>query len=156
MTYYGVDPSRLGLDATGSAGNEDLFLKVFSGEVLTTFEENNVMMPLHRVRTITSGKTAQFPVTGIATANYHTPGENIADAGNSYLSAIKHAEKLISIDDVLLASTFIANIDEQAQYGRGQPEYKITMLELSRTVLRRLFASVIQRSTLLQEFPLRI
>lgn len=107
-------PSRLGqVNATGTDVNA-LFLKVFSGEILTTFEEANVMKGLHTIRTIANGKSAQFPVTGIATANYHTPGENIADAGQSpsYLSQIKHAERTISIDDVLLASTFIANIDE--------------------------------------------
>ena len=116
MTYYGVDPSRLGLDATGSAGNEDLFLKVFSGEVLTTFEENNVMLPLTRVRTISSGKTAQFPVTGVASAVYHTPGDSIfADEqadGNTYASNINHSERTIAIDGVLTSSAFIANIDE--------------------------------------------
>ena len=105
-------PSRLGqVNATGSDTNE-LFLKVFSGEILTTFEEMNVMKGLHTIRTIANGKSAQFPVTGIATAEYHTAGQNIADAGNSYLSQIKHAEKVISIDDVLLASSFISNIDE--------------------------------------------
>ena len=104
-------PSRLGqINATG--GNDELFLKVFSGEILTTFEEMNVMKGLHTIRTIANGKSAQFPVTGIATAEYHTAGQNIADAGNSYLSQIKHAEKVISIDDVLLASSFISNIDE--------------------------------------------
>lgn len=103
--------SRLG--QINSAGDVDaLFLKVFSGEILTTFEEANVMKGLHTIRTIANGKSAQFPVTGIATAKYHTAGENIADAGNSYLSSVKHAEKVITIDDVLLASTFIANIDE--------------------------------------------
>jgi len=70
------------------------------------------MKDLHMVRTIQSGKSAQFPATGIATAAYHTAGENIADSGNGYLSAIKHAERVISIDDVLISSTFIANIDE--------------------------------------------
>ena len=102
--------SRLGqINASGDVNA--LFLKVFSGEILTTFEEMNVMKGLHTIRTISNGKSAQFPVTGIATAKYHTAGENIADAGNSYLSSIKHAEKVITIDDVLLASTFIADID---------------------------------------------
>jgi len=104
-------PSRLGAINLGS-DKDALFLKVFSGEILTTFEEANVMKELHTIRTITNGKSAQFPVTGIASAKYHTPGQNIADASNSYLSEIKHAEKVITIDDVLLASTFIANIDE--------------------------------------------
>lgn len=104
-------PSRLGqINATG--GVDALFLKVFSGEILTTFEEYNVMKGLQTMRTISNGKSAQFPVTGIATAKYHTAGENIADSTGGYLSSIKHAEKIINIDDVLLASTFIANIDE--------------------------------------------
>ena len=103
--------SRLGqINASGDV--DALFLKVFSGEILTTFEEMNVMKGLHTIRTISNGKSAQFPVTGIATAKYHTAGENIADADNSYLSSVKHAEKVITIDDVLLASTFISNIDE--------------------------------------------
>ena len=112
MANGNTSPSRLGqVNATGTNYNE-LFLKVFSGEILTTFEETNVMKDLHMVRTIQNGKSAQFPVTGIASAKYHTAGENIADGGNSYLSAIKHAERVISIDDVLISSTFIANIDE--------------------------------------------
>ena len=111
MSNGNTSPSRLGqVNAAGDANA--LFLKVFSGEILTTFEEQNVMKDLHMVRTIQSGKSAQFPATGIATAGYHTAGENIADSGNGYLSAIKHAERVISIDDVLISSTFIANIDE--------------------------------------------
>jgi len=111
MANGNTSPSRLG--QVNAAGDSNaLFLKVFSGEILTTFEEENVMKDLHMVRTIQSGKSAQFPATGIATAAYHTAGENIADAGNGYLSAIKHAERVISIDDVLISSTFIANIDE--------------------------------------------
>ena len=103
--------SRLGqINATGNV--DDLFLKVFSGEILTTFEEKNVMKDLHMVRTINSGKTAQFPVTGVADAQYHVVGEDIVDGSNGYLSQIKHAERTINIDDVLIASTFIANIDE--------------------------------------------
>ncbi len=106
-----TSPSRLGqINATGDSNA--LFLKVFSGEILTTFEEQNIMKDLHMVRTIQNGKSAQFPITGIADAQYHTVGEDIVDGSNNYLSAIKHAERIISIDDVLISSTFIANIDE--------------------------------------------
>lgn len=106
-----TSPSRLG-QVNGAGDVNALFLKVFSGEILTTFEEANIMKDLHMVRTIQSGKTAQFPVTGIADAKYHTVGDDIVDSSNSYLSSIKHAERTINIDDVLIASTFIANIDE--------------------------------------------
>ena len=112
-----VDPSRVGLRGAGkglSAGtdNDELFLKKFSGEILQTFEESNIFKPLHTIRTIENGKSAQFPVTGIATANYHTPGENIADNGNSYISDIAKTERVITIDQMLVASTFLANIDD--------------------------------------------
>jgi hypothetical protein len=57
-------PRRVG--QVNSAGDVDnaLFLKKFSGEILQTFEESNVFKPLHTVRTIENGKSAQFPVTG--------------------------------------------------------------------------------------------
>ena len=109
-----TDPSRVGL-IEGGSDNDALFLKKFSGEILQTFEESNVFKPLHTIRTIESGKSAQFPVTGIATANYHTPGENIAEEGGSsstYLSDIAKTEKIINIDKMLVASSFLANIDD--------------------------------------------
>lgn len=111
MANSDTTPSRAGL-IEGGSDNQALFLKKFSGEILTTFEEKNIMKPLHTIRTIQNGKSAQFPVTGVATAAYHTPGQNIADSGNSYLSDIKKTEKVINIDKVLLASTFLANIDD--------------------------------------------
>ena len=104
-------PSRLGqINASGS--NTALFLKQFAGEVLTTFETENVFKPLHVVRTISQGKSAQFPVTGVASAAYHVAGENILDSGNSYLSQIKANEKVINIDSMLTANTMIYELDE--------------------------------------------
>ena len=111
MANGNTSPSRVGL-IEGGSDNDALFLKKFSGEILQTFEESNVFKALHTIRTIESGKSAQFPVTGIASAAYHTPGENIADSGNSYLSDIKKTEKIINIDKMLIASTFLANIDD--------------------------------------------
>jgi hypothetical protein len=111
MANSNTTPSRLGqTNATGDTFA--LFLKTFAGEVLTTFETQTVFKALHTIRTIKNGKSAQFPVTGIATAGYHTPGVNIADADNSLLSTIKHGERVIAIDKMLLSSAFIANIDE--------------------------------------------
>ena len=114
-----TSPSRVGFnDATSDgsfAQDNALFLKKFSGEILQTFEESNIFKPLHTIRTIESGKSAQFPVTGIATANYHTPGENIAEQGGTpdkYLSDIRKSERVINIDKMLIASTFLANIDD--------------------------------------------
>lgn len=107
-------PSRFDDNQAGS-GYNDLFLKQFTGEILSTFEEENVFKDLHTIRTITSGKSAQFPVTGVASANYHSPGQNIIQEGGSsstYLSDIAKTEKVITIDDLLVASTMLYNLDD--------------------------------------------
>ena len=57
--------SRIG-QVNGSGDTNALFLKLFAGEVITQFEEKNVMAPLHSVRTISNGKSASFPVMGTA------------------------------------------------------------------------------------------
>lgn len=105
-----VDISRLGQkDAT--APDYDLFLKVFGGEVLTTFQESNLLMDKQMVRTIQSGKSAQFPVLGTATAKYAVPGESLVeDAG--YLNQIQHNEKIIHVDQFLTSNVMIADADE--------------------------------------------
>lgn len=106
-----ADASRLG-QINKSGDDKALFLKKFSGEVLTTFETACVMKDKQLVKTIDSGKSAQFPVTGTAAAAYHTPGKNILEGDNGLLSKIGKNEKVIAIDGLLTASAFVANIDE--------------------------------------------
>ena len=109
-------PSRLGI-VNGSGADDALFLKVFGGEVLTTFADTNVFLPLTMVRTITSGKSAQFPVMGKNTAFYHTPGAEIN--GNQ----IKHAERVINVDGLLVSPVFIAKIDEAKNHYDVRSQY---------------------------------
>lgn len=98
-------PSRLGqANATGDV--DALFLKVFAGEVLSAFDRATAFRDRHTVRTIASGKSAQFPVTGLAQAQYHIPGNEILG------QSIRHGERVIVIDDQIIAPVFIANIDE--------------------------------------------
>ena len=137
MANGNITPSRLGasMGATGTYAEDNaLFLKVFGNEVLSAFEEANVMKELHTIRTISSGKSAQFPVLGTATAKYHTPGEDVFDAGNSYTTAIKHRERVINIDDVLIAATSIANIDELKNHYDVRATYSS---ELGRALAKR-------------------
>ena len=135
-----LKPSRLGVNLTTDdtfAQDNALFLKVFANEVLTTFEEANVMKALHTIRTISSGKTAQFPVIGTATAKYHTPGHDVFGEGGTsptYNQTIKHTEKTISIDDVLLAATSNANIDELKNHYEVRSVYAT---ELGRALAKR-------------------
>lgn len=119
MANEGItDPSRFDDNQAGSGFN-DLFLKQFTGEILTTFDEKNVFRQLHTTRTITSGKSATFPVTGIASATYHTPGKNIIQEGgasSTYLSDIAKTEKIITIDDLLISSTMLYNLDDMKNH----------------------------------------
>lgn len=105
----------------GTGDTRALFLKVFSGEVLKAFERQIKIAPLITGRTITNGKSAQFPTTGVAAARYFTPGENLFDAGSAsgqsgdshdYLSEIKQSERVIYVDELLTSACFIDNLDE--------------------------------------------
>lgn len=103
-------PSRLGDINQGGSPFTELFLKVFSGEVMAAFERQNKFLTRQHVRTISSGISAQFPATGRTTAAYHTPGAEILG------TPINHAERVITIDDLLLSSVFIANWDEAVNH----------------------------------------
>lgn len=100
-----ANPSRIGqINLAGAT--DSVFLKVFGGEVLTAFWAQNLFSSKVMVRTITSGKSAQFPAIGTGTAAYHTPGTEIVG------DLLAGAERVIAIDQLLVASKFIANIDE--------------------------------------------
>ncbi|MCI4664221.1 MAG: phage capsid protein [Neomegalonema sp.] len=90
----------------GAGDDSTLFLDVYAGEVLASFQDANVTLDKHLVRTIEHGKSATFPVIGKKTASYHTPGAEITGA------AFNHNEKKIIVDDLLVSSSFIADIDE--------------------------------------------
>jgi hypothetical protein len=51
--------SQQGLKVGGSDAKE-LFLKVWSGEVISAFETQNTTMDKHTVHTISSGKSSYF------------------------------------------------------------------------------------------------
>ena len=90
-----------------ASGTEDaLFLKVFAGEVLTSFERASVTAGAEMVRSISNGKSATFPVMGRVDAAYHTAGAEITG------SDVNHNEKVITINDLLLSSVFLSNIEE--------------------------------------------
>ena len=122
--------SRLGLVNNSGTSYDALFLKVFSGEVLTAFSENNVFNErMHTVRTISSGKSAQFPVLGTATAAYHTVGTPLVGANQ-----IKANEKIISIDDLLISQAFISDLDELKNHYDVRATYAS---ELGKALARR-------------------
>lgn len=102
----------------GAGAADALFLKVFPGEILTAFNANNVMMPLHTVRSIASGKSAQFPALGKATAQYHVPGVQLLGS-----NLIGSNERVIYIDSLLTSDVFTSNIDDAMTHFDVRGEY---------------------------------
>ena len=86
-----------------------LYLKLFSGEMFKGFQYNAIARDLVMKRTLTNGKSLQFIYTGRTTAEYHTPGNAIL--GNSD-GAPPVAEKTITVDDLLISSAFVYDLDE--------------------------------------------
>jgi 23S rRNA A1618 N6-methylase RlmF len=81
------------------------------------------------VRTIKNGKSASFPIIGQASAGYHVAGAEIT--GN----VINQAEKIITIDDLLIAHSFVSEIDELRNHYDIRQIYANELGEaLSRTV----------------------
>lgn len=83
-----------------------LWLKLFAGEVFTSWSEKNVTLDKHYVRSISSGKSASFPMIGKTDAAYHTVGTELTGTG------INSAEQILTVDDMLVAHNFLADIDE--------------------------------------------
>jgi hypothetical protein len=95
---------------SNSAGDaRTLYLKLFSGEMFKGFEYNAIARDLVMRRTLKNGKSLQFIYTGRTTAEYHTPGNAIL--GNSD-GAPPVAEKTITVDDLLISSAFVYDLDE--------------------------------------------
>lgn len=127
--------SRLG-KGSGS-DNRALFLKQFSGEVLTAFQESNIAMPLHRVRTISSGKSAQFPSIGTTTAAYHSAGETI------YGGSVPASEITVTVDDLLVSSAFVPRIDEAMNHYEVRSTYSKEMGNaLANAADRNIFSTI--------------
>ena len=86
-----------------------LYLKLFSGEMFKGFQHNAIARDLVMKRTLKNGKSLQFIYTGRTTAEYHTPGNAIL--GNSD-GAPPVAEKTVTVDDLLISSAFVYDLDE--------------------------------------------
>ena len=120
----GYDPGNRGYTAgSGAEGDKyATYLKLFSGEMFKAYESACIAKGTVQNRTLTSGKSMQFIFTGRMTAEYHTPGTPILGDGNPPL-----AEKTIVMDDLLVSSAFVYDLDETlAHYSlRGEISKKI-------------------------------
>ena len=106
-----VNPSQLTQlgQANLTGDTRALYLKLFSGEMFKGFQYNTIARDLIMKRTLKNGKSLQFIYTGRTKSEFHTPGNSILGDSNG---APPVAEKTITIDDLLISSAFVYELDE--------------------------------------------
>ena len=136
-TGYGTDsnPVRFGAgQSTTDARN--LFLKVFGGEVLTAFQERVLTLDKHKVQTIENGKSAQFPKTWKASAEYHVAGKELLGKD------IDTTEVVITVDGLLVSHTEIYDLDRKMAHFDVTSEFSA---ELGRALAREFDKNVMRQ-----------
>ena len=83
------------------------YLKLFSGEMFKAYESACIAKGTVQNRTLKSGRSMQFIFTGRMDAAYHQPGTPILGSSNPPV-----AEKTIIMDDLLISSAFVYDLDE--------------------------------------------
>ena len=106
-----VNPAQLTQlgQANLSGDKRALYLKLFSGEMFKGFQNNTIARDLIMKRTLKNGKSLQFIFTGRTKSEFHTPGNSILGDTNG---APPVAEKTITVDDLLISSAFVYELDE--------------------------------------------
>ena len=128
-----------GADTTTSA-RRALYLKLFSGEMFKGFQRNTIARDLVTRRTLKNGKSLQFIYTGRTKSEFHIQGQSIL--GNDEKTP-PVAEKTITVDDLLISSAFVYELDETlAHYDlRGEISRKIGYA-LAENYDRRIFRAI--------------
>jgi hypothetical protein len=85
---------------------------------MTAFENANIFKALHRIRTITHGKSASFPALGKMHARYHVPGTPIVGSNNPAIG-----QRTINIDDLLIADVVIYDLEDAKLHFEVRQEY---------------------------------
>lgn len=103
------NPATIGLTQGGA--NYDAkygtYLKLFSGELFKAYESSVIAKGTVQNRQLRNGRSMQFIYTGRMEAAYHTPGTPILGSGDPPV-----AEKTIIMDDLLVSSAFVYDLDE--------------------------------------------
>lgn len=108
--------SRLG-QKNAAGDDQAIFLEEFSGLVLERYDFTQLTDDRQIVRTIKSGKSAQFPLVWSTSATWHTPGAEILGQN------ISHNAKTISIEDVLYSDAFVDILDDAMNHYEVKSSY---------------------------------
>ena len=96
-----------GYQPGNSTGKYALYLKLFSGELFKAYQTACIAKGTVQNRTLRNGKSMQFIFSGRMQAEYHVPGTPILGDGDPPI-----AEKTIVMDDLLISSAFVYDLDE--------------------------------------------
>ena len=109
-------------------------------EMFKGFQRNTIARDLVTKRTLKNGKSLQFIFTGRTKSEFHIPGQSIL--GNNEKTP-PVAEKTITVDDLLISSAFVYELDETlAHYDlRGEISRKIGYA-LAENYDRRIFRAI--------------
>lgn len=143
MSVYTDARSKPGKTPAGSDERE-LFMENFGADLLEAWEETNSFEGHTYTKSITKGKADVFPIIGRKRdAIEHVPGELILGGD------IDHNEVTVTLDNILVDSAFIAEIDELiAHYELGTPYAKQLAESLSTTYDKRLATLHVKASRL--------
>ena len=106
-TMYGETVTVNGQTVSAYDAKYATYLKLFTGEMIKAYESACIAKGTVQNRTLRNGKAAQFIFTGRMTADYHVPGTPILGSGDPPV-----AEKTIVMDDLLVSSAFVYDLDE--------------------------------------------
>jgi hypothetical protein len=140
-------PARFG-DGQGALDSRNLFLKVFGGEVFAAFSEAVLTLDKHNIRTLNSGKSAQFPKTWKAISEYHLAGQEMI--GND----IDTTEVTITVDGLLVAHVGIYDFDELMSHFEVSSQYSKELgRALAKTFDRNVFRTIIRAARTAADGP---
>jgi hypothetical protein len=115
------DVSRSGQLNWDNSDDRALFMEIMINEVIAAFDTKRVAKGMFVEKTIDKGKSATFPMIWQAESYYHTPGDQVTG------KKIKHSEKVITIDDLLISPVFISIIDEAMNHYDVRVPYSTAM-----------------------------
>ncbi len=142
MSSYTEAASRPGRKGPTGTDDRQLFLTEFGGMVFQSYMEEMDYDELRHVKSITQGKADTFPIIGRKRdATEHVPGEQILGG------RIDSGEVAITVDNMLVDSVFIPEIDELlSHFSVSEPYSKQIGQSLGSTNDRRIAIMHIQAS----------
>jgi len=132
------NPSFLGL-VQGSGDNRSMFLQLFSQEIIAAAQSVLQFKDKTLWKTLSGGKSYQFPFLGGATVAYHVPGTEITG------TLIDKKSVTVDPDDALIASVFLDRLDEALSHYDGRSQHaKDLGYAIAELVDRNIVRTIIQ------------